>query len=79
MIMLDPFVRLVCVFLFCSHACLTSNIHCSGFAWNIRGDVFWQKHYDALVAYKKEHGDVKVPRLYPKNPKLGECEFQVLY
>jgi hypothetical protein len=45
-----------------------------GFTWNIRGDVFWQKQYDALVAYKNEHGDVKVPRLFSKNPKLGECE-----
>eukprot|EP00804_Cyclotella_cryptica_P028722 CCRYP_008225-RA/>CCRYP_008225-RA protein AED:0.05 eAED:0.05 QI:205/1/1/1/1/1/4/428/534 len=43
-----------------------------GFTWNIRGDVFWQKQYDALVAYKTEHGDVKVPRLFSKNPKLGE-------
>lgn len=43
-----------------------------GFTWNIRGDVFWQKQYDALVAYKNEHGDVKVPRLFSKNPKLGE-------
>lgn len=46
-----------------------------GFTWNIRGDVFWQKHFESLVAYKKENGDVKVPRLYIKNPKLGECEF----
>ncbi|KAL7476232.1 hypothetical protein ACHAW6_002111 [Cyclotella cf. meneghiniana] len=43
-----------------------------GFTWNIRGDVFWQKQFDALVAYKNEHGDVKVPRLFSKNPKLGE-------
>jgi len=46
-----------------------------GFVWEIRGDVFWQKHYDNLVAYKEEYGDLKVPRLYTKNPKLGECEF----
>ena len=42
------------------------------FPWNIRGDSFWQKHYDALCGYKREHGDVKVPRLYNKNLKLGE-------
>jgi hypothetical protein len=46
-----------------------------GFAWNMRGDVSWGKHYEALVEYKKEHGDVKVPRLYVSNPRLGECEF----
>lgn len=46
-----------------------------GFAWNVRGDVFWQKHYNLLVEYKKENGDVKVPRLFTKNPKLGECKF----
>ena len=50
-----------------------------GFHWNIKGDVFWQKHYDSLVAYKKEFGDVKVPRLYSKNPKLGECECYCCY
>ena len=48
-----------------------------GFHWNIKGDVFWQKQFESLVAYKKEFGDVKVPRLFAKNPKLGECEFVV--
>jgi len=42
------------------------------FQWNIRGDSFWQKHFDALVGYKREYGDVRVPRLYSKNSKLGE-------
>jgi hypothetical protein len=42
------------------------------FQWNIRGDSFWQKHFDALVGYKREYGDVRVPRLYSKNAKLGE-------
>ena len=42
------------------------------FQWNIRGDSFWQKHFDALVAYKREYGDVRVPRHYSKNSKLGE-------
>ena len=42
------------------------------FPWNVRGDSFWQKNFVALLAYKREHGDVRVPRLYSKNPKLGE-------
>lgn len=42
------------------------------FQWNIRGESFWQKHFDALVAYKREYGDVRVPRHYSKNSKLGE-------
>lgn len=42
------------------------------FQWNVRGDSFWQKNFDALIHYKNEHGDVRVPRLYNKNPKLGE-------
>ena len=42
------------------------------FQWIIRGESFWQKHFDALVAYKREYGDVRVPRLYSKNSKLGE-------
>ena len=42
------------------------------FHWIIRGDTFWQKNFDSLMVYKNEHGDVRVPRLYNKNPKLGE-------
>lgn len=42
------------------------------FQWNVRGDTFWQKNFDALVKYKNEHGDARVPRLYTKDPKLGE-------
>eukprot|EP00581_Thalassiosira_minuscula_P007000 CAMPEP_0183706548 /NCGR_PEP_ID=MMETSP0737-20130205/3328_1 /TAXON_ID=385413 /ORGANISM="Thalassiosira miniscula, Strain CCMP1093" /LENGTH=498 /DNA_ID=CAMNT_0025933963 /DNA_START=170 /DNA_END=1666 /DNA_ORIENTATION=+ len=42
------------------------------FQWNVRGDTFWQKNFDSLLKYKNEHGDVRVPRLYTKNPKLGE-------
>ena len=42
------------------------------FQWNIRGDTFWQKNFDSLLAYKNENGDVRVPRLYAKNQKLGE-------
>ena len=42
------------------------------FQWNTRGESFWQKHFDELVAYKREYGDVRVPRLFTKNSKLGE-------
>jgi len=42
------------------------------FQWNIRGESFWQKHFEALVAYKREYGDARVPRHYSKNSKLGE-------
>ena len=42
------------------------------FQWNLRGDNFWQKNFDGLITYKKQCGDVRVPRLYDKNPKLGE-------
>jgi len=42
------------------------------FQWNIRGEAFWQKNFDALLTYKKENGDCRVPRLYAKNTKLGE-------
>uniref|UniRef100_A0A6U3UDC3 Helicase-associated domain-containing protein n=1 Tax=Ditylum brightwellii TaxID=49249 RepID=A0A6U3UDC3_9STRA len=40
-----------------------------GFVWEVRGD--WQKHYEELVVYKKEHGDCNVPARYPKNRRLG--------
>jgi hypothetical protein len=42
------------------------------FQWNLRGDTLWQKSFDALIVYKAEHGDTRVPRLYDKNTKLGE-------
>jgi hypothetical protein len=42
------------------------------FQWNLRGDTLWQKNFDALIVYKAEHGDTRVPRLYEKNTKLGE-------
>jgi hypothetical protein len=37
-----------------------------------RGEIVWRKYFDALVAYKNEHGDVRVPRNYEAAPKLGE-------
>ncbi|KAL9179467.1 hypothetical protein ACHAXT_008757 [Thalassiosira profunda] len=43
-----------------------------GFQWNVAGDMFWEANFAALAAYKAEHGDVKVPRVYAKNPKLAE-------
>ncbi|KAK1742444.1 hypothetical protein QTG54_007009 [Skeletonema marinoi] len=36
------------------------------FQWNIRGESFWQKHFDALVAYKREYGDARVPVITPR-------------
>mmetsp|Transcript_15888 Transcript_15888/g.34382 ORF Transcript_15888/g.34382 Transcript_15888/m.34382 type:complete len:505 (-) Transcript_15888:107-1621(-) len=42
------------------------------FQWNVRGETFWLKNFESLIGYKTEHGDVRVPRLYAKNPKLGE-------
>jgi len=59
-----------------SIAKLTANrisvLNAIGFPWNVRGDSYWQKYYDALVQYKAQNGDVKVPRLYAENPRLGE-------
>lgn len=40
--------------------------------FTVRGEMIWQKNFDALVAYKNEHGDVRVPRQYEKAPKLSE-------
>jgi hypothetical protein len=34
-----------------------------GFVWNIR-DYDWHKAFEALEAYKQEHGDCQVPRSY---------------
>ncbi len=36
----------------------------------LQGNMIWQKNYDDLVAYKNEHGDVRVPRHYVKAPHL---------
>jgi hypothetical protein len=38
----------------------------------VRGEMLWQTYFDALVAYKNEHDDVRVPRHYEKVPKLSE-------
>ena len=38
----------------------------------VRGERIWQSNFDDLVAYKKENGDVRVPRQYEKAPKLAE-------
>eukprot|EP00339_Tiarina_fusa_P008798 CAMPEP_0117025770 /NCGR_PEP_ID=MMETSP0472-20121206/19007_1 /TAXON_ID=693140 ORGANISM="Tiarina fusus, Strain LIS" /NCGR_SAMPLE_ID=MMETSP0472 /ASSEMBLY_ACC=CAM_ASM_000603 /LENGTH=877 /DNA_ID=CAMNT_0004732585 /DNA_START=316 /DNA_END=2949 /DNA_ORIENTATION=- len=44
-------------------------LHYLGFVWSLRDD--WQKHYDELKAYKKEHGHCNVPARYAKNRRLG--------
>jgi hypothetical protein len=40
-----------------------------GFIWSLRDD--WQKHYEELVDYKKEHGHCNVPARFAKNRRLG--------
>ena len=40
-----------------------------GFAWNIRED--WQKHYEELKTFVKEHGHANVPARYSQNRRLG--------
>lgn len=40
-----------------------------GFIWSLRDD--WQKHYEELMEYKKEHGHCNVPARYAKNRRLG--------
>ncbi len=41
-----------------------------GFVWK-PFDSLRQEMFNALVAYKNEHGDCKVPAKYSKNPRLG--------
>lgn len=40
-----------------------------GFVWSLRDD--WQKHYEELIEYKKEHSHCNVPARYSKNRRLG--------
>ena len=40
------------------------------------GKEVWERHYESLLGYKTEHGDIKVPRAYAKNPRLGEWVFE---
>lgn len=40
-----------------------------GFVWSIRDD--WQKHYDELKKFKKDHGHCNVPARYSNNRRLG--------
>jgi len=41
-----------------------------GFEWERR--VGWDKRFEQLKRYKKDHGDCNVPRKYKANPQLGE-------
>jgi len=40
------------------------------------GKEVWERHYESLLGYKTEHGDIKVPRAYAKNPGLGDWVFE---
>jgi hypothetical protein len=40
-----------------------------GFVWSLRDD--WQKHYDELIDYKREHGHCNVPARFALNRRLG--------
>ncbi|PYL26590.1 MAG: hypothetical protein DMF37_01580, partial [Verrucomicrobia bacterium] len=42
-----------------------------GFTWNPR-DARWEKMFAALVQYKKQNGDCRVPQNWRHNPKLGK-------
>jgi len=42
-----------------------------GFLWAELGAATWEKMYEQLVAYKKEHNSTQVPRKYKANPQLG--------
>jgi hypothetical protein len=44
--------------------------------WNADLNEVWERHYESLLGYKTEHGDIKVPRAYAKNPRLGEWVFE---
>ena len=42
-----------------------------GFSWGFfRDKSLWQKQYENLCAYKKKHGDCKVPRIYEPDRSL---------
>ena len=44
-----------------------------GFVWGgIISTATWEEMYQRLVAYKKEHMDVNVPKRYKKDPQLGD-------
>lgn len=43
-----------------------------GFSWGFfRDKSLWEKQFDKLRAYKKKHGDCKVPRVYEPDRSLG--------
>eukprot|EP00980_Cylindrotheca_fusiformis_P003750 scaffold833_cov92-Cylindrotheca_fusiformis.AAC.4 len=44
-----------------------------GFKWVVReqGSLIWKKRVQALIEYRKKHGDCRVPQKYPENKALG--------
>jgi superfamily II DNA or RNA helicase len=40
-----------------------------GVAWNMR-DRLWEDMFQALVAFKAQHGNCYVPQMYPESPRL---------
>jgi hypothetical protein len=42
-----------------------------GFVWSLRDD--WNKHYEELQVFRKEHGHCNVPARYSNNLRLGIC------
>ena len=37
----------------------------------LESDAQWRMFYEQMLAYKKEHGDCRVPIRWPPNPQLG--------
>lgn len=43
-----------------------------GFTWAFSPPASWEQRFDELLAYKAEHGDCRVPQLWPQNRQLGK-------
>ena len=41
-----------------------------GFVWDVQ-DAAWEARFAELKAYNAQHGDCRVPQLYPENPQLA--------
>jgi len=54
----------------CKDADKLRKLNSIGFHWDVRNDN-WMEFYHKLVAYKVQHHHTRVPRDYPKDPKLG--------
>jgi hypothetical protein len=42
-----------------------------GMVWRALPDKTWEDFYQDLLDFKREHGHVNVPQMYPQNRKLG--------